>query len=241
MKIALLGYGKMGKVIENIALSRGHEIVATIDKAEDWNTKSEALKKADVAIEFSIPEAALINIANCFKIDLPVVVGTTGWYDHLEEIKTQCLTENRSLFYASNFSIGVNIFFEINKRLAELMNPYPDYDVEMEETHHIHKVDAPSGTAITLANQVLENIDRKNQWKLDQVHSQDEMLIKAYREDEVPGTHVLRYESTIDCIEIRHEAKSRQGFALGSVLAAEFLSGKTGFFEMPDLLFGKKK
>ncbi|MBI9036004.1 MAG: 4-hydroxy-tetrahydrodipicolinate reductase, partial [Bacteroidales bacterium] len=166
MKIALLGYGKMGKVIETVALSRGHEIVATIDKKEDWLQKDDAIKQAQVAIEFSVPEAALQNIAACFERNLPVVVGTTGWYDHLEEIKAKCESDNKSLFYASNFSIGVNIFFEINKKLAELMNPYEDYDVYMEETHHIHKLDAPSGTAISLANQILENINRKKNWTI---------------------------------------------------------------------------
>jgi 4-hydroxy-tetrahydrodipicolinate reductase len=235
MKIILYGYGKMGKEIEKIAIERGHEIVLMIDENNASTITKEQLNKGNVAIEFSTPHTVLNNITTCFDADLPVVVGTTGWYDHFNEIKTKCLKEKKSMFYASNFSLGVNLFFKVNKYLAELMNNYPIYDVSMEEIHHIHKLDKPSGTAITLANQVLEKIKRKTNWSIEK-KSPDTLFIKDVREGEVPGTHVIKYSSDIDNIEIIHTAHNRKGFAFGAVLAAEFLYNKKGIYTMEDLI-----
>lgn len=236
MKIALVGYGKMGHIIEEIALSRSHEIVSIIDINNEADFESDAFKSADVAIEFTSPQSALKNFYRCFAAGVPVVGGTTGWYDHVDEIKAICEKEGKTFFFASNFSLGVNIFFALNKYLAKIMNQFPEYDVKMEETHHIHKLDAPSGTAITLAEGVLENIDRKDAWKLDAVESDKEMLIHSIRRGEVPGIHEIIYESDVDTISIKHDAKSRKGFALGAVLAAEFTAGKKGFLGMSDML-----
>jgi len=235
MKIALIGYGKMGKEIEKIAEKRGHEIVLVIDQDNADLVSANDLKKADVAIEFTTPVTVLDNIQKCFDADLPIVVGTTGWYDHFEKIKKNCVSNKKSLFYASNFSLGVNLFFKVNKYLAELMNKYPEYDVCMEEIHHIHKLDKPSGTAITLAEQVISNIDRKNKWSIDDKNA-DTLFIDDKREGEVPGTHIIKYKSAIDDIEIMHKAHNRQGFALGSVVAAEFLKGKKGIYTMSDII-----
>jgi dihydrodipicolinate reductase len=237
MKIALIGYGKMGKEIEKIALNRGHEIVSIIDVNNPEEFESRAFEIADVAIEFSQPGTALANYRKCFQKHIPVVTGTTGWLDHLDEIKQQCETEGQTFFYASNFSIGVNIFFAINKYLAKIMNRFPGYDVQMEEVHHIHKLDAPSGTAITLAEGILENLDRKTQWKIEENgDSSPEILnIRAVREGEVFGIHEVEYESESDIISIKHHAKNRSGFALGAVLAAEFTAGKKGFLSMNDI------
>ena len=239
MKIALIGYGKMGLIIEQIALQRGHTIVSAIDIHNQDDFNSDAFRSADVAIEFTIPSCAYANFQRCFAADIPVVSGTTGWTSRLGEIRKQCEEEGKTFFYASNFSIGVNIFFAVNNYLARLMNNFPAYDVDMKEIHHIHKLDAPSGTAITLAEGILEEIDRKNVWCLKQENdgnNSDELVINALREGEVPGTHEVRYDSTVDTITIRHEAKSRTGFALGAVLAAEFVAGKKGFLQMSDLL-----
>ncbi|MGZ4036882.1 MAG: 4-hydroxy-tetrahydrodipicolinate reductase [Bacteroidia bacterium] len=236
MKIILYGYGKMGREIEKIALERGHEIVLRIEESNAATITKAQLQKGDVAIEFSTPHTVLANIANCFEADLPVVVGTTGWYDHFEEIKNKCISGKKSLFYASNFSLGVNLFFKVNKYLAELMNNYPVYDVSMEEVHHIHKLDKPSGTAITLANQVMEKIGRKSKWSIDK-QSPETLFIKDVREGEVPGTHIIKYKSDIDDIEIMHKAHNRKGFAFGAVLAAEFLhKQKPGIYTMEDLV-----
>ncbi|MCC8198924.1 MAG: 4-hydroxy-tetrahydrodipicolinate reductase [Tannerellaceae bacterium] len=235
MNIALIGYGKMGKTIEQIALNRGHQIVSIIDIDNRKDFYSENFKKADVAIEFTTPATAYDNYLQCFEANVPVVSGTTGWLNHLEEIKKKCTEEGKTFFYASNFSIGVNIFFAVNKYLAGLMNNFPDYDVKMTETHHIHKLDAPSGTAITLAEGIIEQIDRKNNWKLGRVDQPAEFPIHAIREGEVPGIHEIVYESEVDYISIKHDAKSRAGFALGAVVAAEFTAGKTGFLGMEDL------
>lgn len=235
MKIALLGYGKMGKEIEKIALNRNHEIILKVDKENTANITVNDLKQADVAIEFSTPHTVLENIQRCFEADLPVVVGTTGWYDHFDSIKNQCLAENKSLFYATNFSLGVNLFFKVNKYLAELMNNYPEYEVSMEEIHHIHKLDKPSGTAITLAEQVIERLERKSRWSITEKNN-DVLFIEDKREGEVPGTHIIKYHSAVDDIEIMHKAHNRQGFALGSVIAAEFIKGKQGVFNMNDLI-----
>lgn len=235
MKIALFGYGKMGKEIEQIALQRGHEIVLKIDENNANSITPEELKKAEVGIEFSTPHTVLKNIDTCLNQNLALVVGTTGWYDHLNEVKEKCKTKNGALFYASNFSLGVNLFFKVNSYLAELMNKYQDYEVSMEEIHHIHKLDKPSGTAITLANQILEKIERKKKWSITEKHAHT-LFIKDVREGEVPGTHIVRYKSSIDDIEIMHKAHNRKGFALGAVVAAEFLKGKKGVFGMEDIL-----
>lgn len=236
MKIALIGYGKMGHEIEKIALDRGHEVVCTIDINEDNKFLSEEFKSADVAIEFTSPDSAFDNYKRSFAAGVAVVSGTTGWLEHLDEIKRECAENGKTFFYASNFSLGVNLFFALNKKLAKMMNPFENYDVRMEETHHIHKLDAPSGTAITLAEGVLENIERKDKWTLDKAEAPTDMVITSFREGEVPGIHTVIYESEVDSIQITHDAKSRKGFALGAVLAAEFTKGKKGFLGMDDML-----
>lgn len=237
MKIALIGYGKMGHEIEKIARERGHEIICIIDLNEEDKFNSSAFKSADVAIEFTSPESALRNYRQAFAAGIPVVSGTTGWLAHLDEIKEACGNNGKTFFYASNFSLGVNIFFALNNYLTGLMNRYPGYDVRMEETHHIHKLDAPSGTAITLAEDILTNIGRKKGWALGKDATDDDTLrIDAFREGEVPGIHSVIYESDADTIRITHDAKNRKGFALGAVLAAEFTKGKNGFLTMEDLL-----
>ena len=235
MKIALVGYGKMGKTIEQIALSRGHEIVSIIDINNPDDFESAAFKSADVAIEFTTPATAFDNYMKCFAANVPVVSGTTGWTARMGEIKEMCEKEGKTFFYASNFSIGVNIFFALNKYLAKVMNNFPSYDVRMTEVHHIHKLDAPSGTAITLAEGILENIDRKDRWTLETAEKATDLPIHAIREGEVPGIHEIIYESDVDTISITHDAKSRAGFALGAVVAAEFTAGKKGFLGMSDL------
>lgn len=236
MKIALLGYGKMGKEIEKIALQRNHEIVLKIDINNQSDLTTENLKKADVAIDFSIPDAAYDNIITCFEADIPIVCGTTGWLKKIEDVKTKCRTQNKGFFYASNYSLGVNVFFKLNEYLAKMMKSLQDYQVEMEEIHHIHKLDAPSGTAITLAEGIIKNIPEKKEWILNESSDKERIGIKAIREDEVPGTHRIKYDSEVDTIFIEHSAKSRKGFALGAVLAAEFMKNKTGYNTMDDLL-----
>jgi len=236
MKIALIGYGKMGQEIEKIALDRGHEIVSKIDVSSSDAFEDESFKSADVAIEFTRPEAAYSNYMKCFDANVPVVSGTTGWLDKLPEIKDRCNNDKQAFFYASNFSLGVNIFFELNKQLARIMNTMNEYNVSMEEVHHTQKLDEPSGTAITLAEGIIEHVDAKNAWSLESEKSNDDIAIKAIREGDVPGIHTIKYESSVDEIIIHHSAKSRKGFALGAVLAAEFVKGKTGFLSMNDLL-----
>jgi 4-hydroxy-tetrahydrodipicolinate reductase len=235
MKIALVGYGKMGKEIEKISLERGHQIVSIIDIDSTENFNSDAFKHADVAIEFSDPASAFENYKKCFAVQVPVVSGTTGWLERLEEVKRCCKEEEQTFFYASNFSIGVNIFFAVNKYLAHIMEHFPGYDVKMEEIHHVHKLDAPSGTAITLAEGILENISRKTVWKEGRESSMETLSIHSIREGEVPGIHEIIYESDSDVISIKHNAKSRKGFALGAVVAAEFVKGKKGFLTMSDI------
>lgn len=235
MKIALLGYGKMGKEIEKIAISRGNEIVLKIGADNLNELTEENLKQADVAIEFSTPDTAYDNIKLCFKSNVPVVVGTTGWLDKLDECIAQT-KEGKGLFYASNFSVGVNVFFEINKKLAELMAPYSDYKVAMEEIHHTEKLDAPSGTAITLAEGIIDNNSKISSWINEETADSNKLGIVSKRIEKVPGTHVVTYENEIDEIYIKHTAHNRKGFALGAVLAAEFMNGKSGFFGMSDLL-----
>ncbi|UKJ06990.1 4-hydroxy-tetrahydrodipicolinate reductase [Solitalea lacus] len=244
MKIALLGYGKMGKEIEQIALQRGHEIVLKINDTNLEELTVNNLKQADVAIEFSTPSTVIGNIDLCFQAGTPIVVGTTGWYDELDEIASRCISEEKSLFYATNYSIGVNITFHINKVLAKVMNGFTDYDVQMEEIHHTQKLDHPSGTAITLAEGIIGNLDRKTKfegWLNNGIEqkpnvSTDTLLIEALREDAVPGTHTVTYISEIDRIDLRHEAFNRKGFALGAVVAAEWLKERKGVFTMKDLL-----
>ncbi len=235
MKLALIGYGKMGREIEQIAKKRGHEIVSIIDIDNQADFESEAFRSADVAIEFTIPSVAIGNYRKCFAAGVPVVSGTTGWLEHLPEIKKAC-NEGKTFFYASNFSLGVNIFFALNKYLAKIMNGFPAYEVNMEEVHHIHKLDAPSGTAITLAEGIIEELDRKNSWVEGKKAATNEIEITAIRRDEVPGIHSITYESDVDSIRITHDAKSRKGFALGAVVAAEFTCGKKGFLTMTDML-----
>lgn len=236
MKIALIGYGKMGHEIEKVARERGHEIVCIIDINDEEKFDSPEFKSADVAIEFTSPQSALRNYRKAFEANIPVVSGTTGWLEHMEEVKQACEKEGKAFFYASNFSVGMNIFSAVNRYLAKIMNRFSDYDVRMEEMHHIHKLDAPSGTAISLAEDILAAVQRKEKWVLNEAHSPQELEIKAFRENEVPGTHTVIYESGADIIRITHDAKSRKGFALGAVLAAEFTKGKKGFLTMEDML-----
>ena len=235
MKIAILGYGKMGREIEKIALSRGNDVVLTVGEDNLNDLTKENLSEADVAIEFSTPHTAYDNIQLCFEAGVPVVVGTTGWLDKIDNCIQQ--TESgKGLFYASNFSVGVNVFFEINKKLAALMAPYNDYKVEMEEVHHTEKLDSPSGTAITLAEGVIDNLPKVTSWVNDKTISENEVGILSKRIENVPGTHIVTYENDIDEIYIKHTAHNRKGFALGAVLAAEFMKDKSGFFGMSDLL-----
>lgn len=231
MKIALLGYGRMGKAIEKIAENRGHQIVARWDE----NSQSDPLSDADVAINFSVPSAAVSNIEAAFSHRVPVVCGTTGWLDQYETITQQAQAENCGFLYASNFSVGVNLFFALNQHLAQLMAPYSEYQASLEEIHHVHKLDAPSGTAITLAEGIIKNDPRYSEWSLA-AKQEHQLPIEPLREPDVPGTHTVTYNSPIDTLEIRHEAHSREGFALGAVVAAEWLAGKSGIFSMNDVL-----
>lgn len=236
MNIALIGYGKMGHEIEKIALQRGHKIVSIIDVSNPDEFESPAFKSADVAIEFSMPDSAINNYRKCFKANVPVVAGTTGWLEHLDEVKKACAEQDQTFFYASNYSLGVNIFFTLNKYLAKIMNNYPIYDVKMEETHHIHKLDAPSGTAITLAEDLIKEVDRKERWNLETEEKETDLAIHCIREGEVPGIHEVIYESEVDTLSIKHNSKNRIGLALGAVIAAEFTKGKKGFLGMKDML-----
>ena len=236
MKIALIGYGKMGKAIEEIAVSKGHEIVLKIDLSNTSDFTKENIQKANVAIEFTGPETAFENISKCIQWGVPVISGSTGWLDHFEKAKKLCEEKKGCLIYASNFSIGVNLFFEINKQVAALMEPYAHYDVSMTEIHHTEKKDAPSGTAISLAEQILANIGRKNKWVNEASNEASDLIIRSERIDPAPGTHSVTYDSPIDSIEITHTAHTRKGFASGAVLAAEFANQKIGTFTMKDVL-----
>lgn len=236
MKLALLGYGKMGKMIEKVALERGHEIKLVVDIHNAQDLNPENLGKVDVAIDFTTPDVAYRNIMACFSADKPVVSGTTGWLEKWDTVVKYCKENNQTLFYASNFSPGVNVFFHTNRKLAQLMNQFDNYEATIEEIHHIHKLDAPSGTAITLALDIVSLVDRKKRWELNKTADNESIKITALREDEIPGTHIITWESEEDMIEIKHVAKGRRGFAVGAVLAAEFLSGKKGIFTMDDLL-----
>lgn len=242
MKIVILGYGKMGQMIEKFALKRGHEIALIVDSENRDGLIAEDLVDADIAIDFSTPEAALGNISLCFEANLPLVVGTTGWYDHIEEVKETCLEADQSLLYGSNFSIGVNLFFHVNKLLAKAIAPYQQYDVQVEEIHHIQKLDAPSGTAITIAEGIIDNNEIKKTWVNQVVGAEEEivnqpheLLIESLRIEEVPGTHTVLYSSEVDQIEFKHTAHNREGFALGAVIAAEWLYGKKGFYQVTEI------
>lgn len=242
MKLALLGYGKMGQIIERFALERGHEVVLKInvDNLPDFTIAN--LAKADVAIDFSAPDAAVSNIYKCFEANVPIVVGTTGWYGNLQEIKNDCLSSNNTLLYGSNFSIGVNLFFHLNTVLAKLMNNYPAYEVQVEEIHHTQKLDAPSGTAMTIAEGIIEELDRKSEWlnevvgtPIPDVIKNEQLLIESHRIENVPGTHTVVYSSEVDDIEIKHTAHNRAGFALGALVAAEWLQNRQGFYNVADV------
>jgi 4-hydroxy-tetrahydrodipicolinate reductase len=236
MKIALIGYGKMGKAIEEIAVQRGHEIVLKVGIENLEDNTIENIQRADTAIEFTGPEIAYENVTRCLEAGIPVVCGSTGWLKRFDEAAAFCKKKNGALLYASNFSVGVNIFFAINKRLAELISPYTEYDPAIIEIHHTEKKDAPSGTAITLAEQILQSNDQKKKWVNHTTSDPEELQILSERTDPAPGTHIITYHSEIDDIEIRHTAHSRKGFALGAVLAAEFLHDKKGIFSMKDVL-----
>ena len=231
MKIALLGYGKMGQTIEQIALSRRHDVILKIDK----NDHNYDITKADIAIDFSIPSVAFNNISNCINNNVPVISGTTGWLEDYNKVVNLCKEKNGAFIYASNFSLGVNIFFELNKTLAKMMSQLKQYKVSLEEIHHTQKLDAPSGTAISLANDIISAHSSYNEWKLDE-NGENIIPIIAKRIEDVPGTHTVSYESEVDTITIEHVAHNRQGFALGAVIAAEWLIGKTGVFTMNDVL-----
>ncbi|MCX2486308.1 4-hydroxy-tetrahydrodipicolinate reductase [Pedobacter sp. MR2016-24] len=242
MNIALIGYGKMGQIIERFAMERGHEVVLKIGSTNLDELTVSNLRKADVAIDFSLPDAAIKNIYTCFEANVPLIVGTTGWYGQLQEIKNECLQGNHTLLYGSNFSIGVNLFFHINEVLAKMMNNYPAYDVQVEEIHHTQKLDAPSGTAMTIAEGIIENLDRKTEWinelsgqGLTEVMKKDQLLIASERIENIPGTHTVVYSSEVDEIELKHTANSRAGFALGAVVAAEWLQNKQGFYNITDI------
>ncbi|MGB4960319.1 MAG: 4-hydroxy-tetrahydrodipicolinate reductase [Saprospiraceae bacterium] len=238
MNIALIGYGRMGKAIEEIALRRGHTITCKISSQNLTDFNPRLLQWVDVAIEFSTPDAAFNNIAQCIDIGVPIISGTTGWLNRKVEIDKMCIEKNGTFLYASNFSLGVNMFFEMNKKLAKLMNKYEIYDVEIKEIHHIAKLDQPSGTAITIAKDIIEHLDRKKVWTITHPidkHSRN-LFIESVREDPAPGTHMVKYSSDIDDIEIIHTAHSRTGFATGAVHAAEWIFGKKGIYEMKDVL-----
>lgn len=236
MKIALIGYGKMGKAIEEIAVSRGHEIALKISTSNKSDFTKENLKGIDVAIEFTNPESAFENLKTCLDADVATVCGSTGWLDSRPLIEKMAKEKNISFLYASNFSIGVNLFFELNTYLAKMMDSHPEYDVFLEEIHHTAKKDAPSGTAITLAEQILAQISRKKEWVKEEAKSETNLAIKSLRIDPAPGTHVITYHSEIDDIEIKHTAHNRKGFAFGAVLAAEYVAANKGVFTMKDVL-----
>lgn len=236
MNIAIIGYGKMGKAIEKLAIRKQHKVVLKINELNINEFTAENLIKVDVAIEFSTPNTAFDNIMKCIESGVPVVSGTTGWLDNMEKVKNICNTAKGAFFYASNFSIGVNILFKLNDTLSKIMNQFADYEVNIEETHHVHKLDAPSGTAISLAQDIINNIDRKTKWVKETAQNNLEIPIKSHRIGEHPGEHIVSYESEIDSIEIKHSAKSREGLAIGALMAAEFIVGKQGVFGMKDLL-----
>lgn len=239
MKLAIIGYGRMGHLIEKIALERGHKIVCVIDADNLGDFDSPEFRSADVAIEFTTPATAVDNILRCFAAEVPVVVGTTGWTDSLPDIKEMCEKGRGTMLFASNYSIGVNIFMAVNRYLAKVMNDFPEYKPLMTEIHHIHKLDHPSGTAITLADELIAQVDRLDKWEEPEpgkTIDRKALEIDHVREGEVPGTHIISWDSDVDTITIRHDAKSRQGFAFGAVRTAEWLKGRKGFFTIADML-----
>ena len=227
----------MGREIEKTALARGHQVLARLDIPGDWQAQHSMITRADVVIEFSTPDSVVPNIRRCFDLHLPVVVGTSGWNASAGLVKKWCSDEQQSIFVASNFSIGVNILYSLTRQLARIVNQFDDYEISLEEIHHIHKLDAPSGTAIKLAEIILEDVARKKQWVNSRQASSEELSIISVRENEVPGVHVITCESDADILTLKHEAKGRKGFAIGALLAAEWLKDKTGFYEMKDLLY----
>jgi 4-hydroxy-tetrahydrodipicolinate reductase len=237
MKIALLGYGKMGKVIEEIALNRSHEIVLKINNQNQDQLTIENLEQIDVAIDFSTPNSAKSNILIAIKSNTPIISGTTGWLEGYDEVSKLCIDKKSAFLYASNFSLGANLFFELNKTLAILMKNHKQYDVNITEIHHTQKLDTPSGTAISLAEQIISENDYQNGWTLDKDNSDQGIIIDAQRDKMTPGTHIINYKSEVDTISIKHEAHSRKGFALGAVIAAEWIQNKKGVFSMRDVLF----
>jgi len=236
--IAIIGYGRMGQEIEELAISRGHKIVAKIDTEEDWKENMDMLREAKVAFEFSLPETASSNIKRCFDLGVAVVSGTTGWNQSYEEIKSLCLAGGHSFFYASNFSPAMNIMFEMNKKLASLMAGQEGYNILIEEIHHLGKKDAPSGTAITLANDIIKLHPDKMRWVNKPASGKEDLEIISIRRNLVPGTHFVKYSSDIDSLEVKHTAHTRKGFVLGAIMAGEWLYGKKGCFGMHDLLYG---
>jgi 4-hydroxy-tetrahydrodipicolinate reductase len=236
MNIAILGYGKMGKAVEEMAMQQRHTITARIDSDKDWSNNFHQLKISDVAIEFSTPDAVVSNITRCFHMNLPVVTGTTSWDDRFEEVRKTCIDNQQALFKASNFSLGVQVFYKINQHLASFMNGLEQYDVDIEETHHTMKLDKPSGTARQLAGDILLRLDRKKRWLNEASENSGTIPVISHRIADVSGIHQIRYESDEDIIEIKHTAKSRKGFARGALMAAVWLIGRKGFFTMDDLL-----
>ncbi len=236
MNIIISGYGKMGKMVEAIANERGHEIVAVVDNDSEWNKLKNIHPENSVVIDFSMPQVVIQNILKCFNLGLPVVVGTTGWDKKLSEIENACQLENGTLFYSANFSLGVNIYFYLNKILAKIMAKTPNYQCEVSETHHIHKLDSPSGTALHLVNDILAVNKKYKKWENNETNNPGILPVISYRQGEVPGTHMVKYDSDVDEIIIQHTAKNRKGFAVGAVMAAEFILNKKGIFTMPDLL-----
>jgi 4-hydroxy-tetrahydrodipicolinate reductase len=236
MNLAIIGYGKMGKEIEKIALERNHKVCLIIDIDNQSDFTTDNLLAADVALDFSVPGSAYSNIKKCLDAGLPIVSGTTGWLDRFDEVLSICREKGGAFFYASNFSPGMNIFFHLNRYLAGMMNSFKDYDISIEETHHAQKLDAPSGTAIKLAEDIISVIDRKNKWEKESGKGSDSIIVTSVRKGNIPGIHKITYDSQIDFIEIKHSARSRRGLALGAILAAEFIKDKKGFFTMNDLL-----
>jgi 4-hydroxy-tetrahydrodipicolinate reductase len=236
MKIAIIGYGKMGKIIEENAIEKGHTVGLIVDIKNTEDLTPQNLKEHDVTIEFTTPDAAVNNIFKCFDAKVPVVSGTTGWFDQFDLVKDRCLKENQSLVYASNFSIGVNILFALNRYLAQIMNKYNQYNPRIEEIHHTRKLDAPSGTAVSLSKIIIEEISRLEKWKLTDQPGIKTIPVKAIRANDIPGIHEITYESDFDTISIRHSAKSRKGFAIGALLAADFIKDKKGLYTMEEIL-----
>lgn len=237
MRIIISGYGRMGKEIEKVALSEGHEVVARVDNSDDWKSIETHPEIADVVIDFSQPEVAIENIRKCFNLGIPIVTGTTGWYAHLDEVSENCKTNNGTLFYAPNFSIGVNLFFLMNKKLAATMSSFrDDYKVLVKEIHHIHKLDSPSGTGLKIAEDIISRHQGLTRWEEGEVSKDNTLPVISLREGEVPGTHIVKYESEADSIELIHTAKNRSGFAKGAVIAAEWVKEKKGVFTMDELL-----